>query len=58
MDHFKISTSRDFRINANSLQQALESRGHEGSDDDDDDSKQGDNDKVRSYNTYMRQDAN
>ena len=34
MEHFKLSTSRDFRINAASLQAALESVSSEGEEED------------------------
>jgi len=41
MQHFKMSTSRDFRINAASLQQAMEKAADASEDSDPDDSDAG-----------------
>lgn len=46
MEHIKLSTSRDFRINANILaEQQEESSDDSGSDDDSRDEERGDNDE-------------
>ena len=54
MEHFKMSTSRDFRINAQSLQAAIEAQEEVGEEDEEEDSKVEDNMVHTMWNTWDR----